>query len=46
MARKLYAIGWHDAQIADFFGVHRATIFRWPAFREELGLGDALRDIN
>lgn len=47
-AKKLTALGATDVEIADFFGVHVATIYRWkhthPDFCEALNEGKAKAD--
>lgn len=34
-ARKLYAKGWTDIEVADFFGVSDRTLYRWMATHED-----------
>jgi hypothetical protein len=47
-ARKLCELGATDADLADFFGVHRATLYRWkhdsPEFCDALKAGKEASD--
>lgn len=49
-ARKLALLGLTDEEVAEFFGIHVATIYRWkneyPAFCEALNAGKVAADAN
>lgn len=47
-ARKLCELGATDDEIADFFGIHRATVYRWkydhPEFCDAINTGKSVAD--
>lgn len=49
-ARKLSLLGLNNEEMAEFFGVHVSTFYRWqsenPAFREAVNEGKTIADAN